>query len=71
MTQSSVEIPEQPRQMRICELGPFGDLTLLLLGLSLGLNPVDLGSCSSFGSIGHGLVAILLEFLFYIKHITW
>lgn len=56
----SVKILEQLRQMGIRELGPFCDLTLLLLGLSLGFYAIDLGSCSSFGSICHGLETVFL-----------
>ena len=60
ITRLSVEILEQLRQMGIRELGPFCDLTLLLFGLSLGFHAIDLGSCSSFGSIGHGLETVFL-----------
>lgn len=56
----SVKILEQLRQMGIRELGPFCDLTLLLLGLSLGFYAIDLGSCSSFGSICHRLETVFL-----------
>ena len=57
--------------MGIRKLGPFRDLTLLPLGFSLGLHPIDLGGCSSFGGVGHGLDAVLLEFLFNVDHVTW
>ena len=65
-----LKILEELWKVGIRELGSLADFMLLLLGLRLGGNSMNLSHGPPLGSVCSMLHPILLQILLYIKHVT-